>query len=141
MLVPGDSGESSGEMGVIWQHRTPVRLPSVGWGTVGREMAFCAHGRSAAQAGWHQSLRTCVKPATHFHRPSPPCGQVAGNPWVLQNTWLLTGVSQTSELVQMFQYHLGMSLNPKNQINFSQFFKLLLSQNLHSISVYLVHFL
>ena len=61
MLVPGDSGESSGEMGVIWQLWTPVRLPSVGWGTVGRgnrkwhsmHMNICLPKR-----GWRHSLRT-----------------------------------------------------------------------------------
>lgn len=129
MLVPGDSGESSGEMGVIWQLWTPVRLPSVGWGTVGRGSGRWRSTHTDVclpKRGWHHSLRMYVKSATHSHVPPHPVGQVGRNSLGCFGTHgcsLLSARHLNLPSIQMFQHHLGMSLNPKPKLILVNFFK------------------
>lgn len=144
MLVPGDSGESSGEMGVIWQHWT--LLSGLGDSGQGQwEMAFYAHGCLLPKRGWHHSLRTHVKPATHSHVPPHPAGQVGRNPLGCFGTHgcsLLSAKHLNLPSVQMFQHHLAMSLNPKPKLILVNFVKIaFISEFTQHFSVYLVHFI
>ena len=107
---------------MTWQHWTPERRPSVGWGDSGQgqwAMAFYARGRSLPRRGWRHSLRTLVEPAPHSHVPPRPVPQVGRNSLGCFGTHscsLLSAKHLDLPNVQMFQHHLGMSLNPKPKL-------------------------